>query len=333
MTTNTTHLKSEHISWGMIGCGDVTEIKSGPAFNKVPHSSLQAVMRRDAAKVADYAARHKVPSFYSNADDLINDKEVNAIYIATPPKFHEEYVLKALQAGKYVYVEKPVTTDLAACERIITAAEHYNTKLVVAHYRRALPVFLAVKKFLEEGRIGKVRLVRISCLQPYKSSLIAASEENWRINPDIAGAGLFYDIGPHQIDMMLYLFGEAIDYKGIAVNQSGFYTPEDLVTGMIQFKDNILFTGTWCFTMPEDQREECCEIIGEKGKISFTFYGTDFKCIMNGKTETYSFTLPDNIQLPMIEKVVDYFLDKGENPCTVLEAFNGLRIMEKFVYG
>ena len=175
MTTNTTHLKSEHISWGMIGCGDVTEIKSGPAFNKVPHSSLQAVMRRDAAKVADYAARHNVPSFYSNADDLINDKEVNAIYIATPPKFHEEYVLKALQAGKYVYVEKPVTIDLAACERIIVAAELYNTKLVVAHYRRALPVFLAVKKFLEEGRIGKVRLVRISCLQPYKSSLIAAS--------------------------------------------------------------------------------------------------------------------------------------------------------------
>ena len=332
MITNTISNQLQHISWGMIGCGNVTEVKSGPAFNKISNSSLQAVMGRDAAKVADYATRHHVPAYYTDADDLINDKAVNAIYIATPPKFHEEYVLKALQVGKPVYVEKPVTTSIVACERIIAAAEQYNTKLVVAHYRRALPVFLAVKDFLKEDKIGEVRLVRISCLQPYKSSLIAATEDNWRINPDIAGAGLFYDIGPHQIDMMLYLFGEAINYKGLSINQSGFYTPEDLVTGLIQFKNNILFTGIWGFTMPEHHREESCEIIGEKGNIKFTFYGKEFHCTSNGKTEIFSFPLPDNIQQPIIEKVVNYFLDKEENPCTAKEALDGLKIMNSFVY-
>ena len=317
----------QHISWGIIGCGDVTEVKSGPAFNKVSNSSLHAVMRRDAAKLADYAARHNVPAFYTDADELINDNKVNAIYIATPPKFHEEYVLKALEAGKHVYVEKPVTTKLETCLNIIKIAQQYKTKLVVAHYRRALPVFMAIKKLLNDKKIGNVRLVRISCLQPYKSSLIASADDNWRIDPDIAGAGLFYDIGPHQIDMMLYLFGEAINY-----NQSGFYTPEDLVSGIIQFKNNILFTGTWGFTMPENQKEEFCEIIGEKGTITFTFYGNEFQCITNDTTETFCFPLPENIQHPMIEKTVNYFLNTGDNPCTAKEALDGLIIMDNFVH-
>src|SRR4051812_25492983 len=109
------------IRWGIIGCGDVTEVKSGPAFNKVNHSTLAAVMRRDASKAADYARRHGVPKWYSDANALINDDTVNAIYIATPPSSHEEYAVMALNAGKPVYVEKPMTTDADAAERIAKA--------------------------------------------------------------------------------------------------------------------------------------------------------------------------------------------------------------------
>ena len=87
------------INWGIIGCGDVTEVKSGPAFNKVPGSKLVAVMRRDAAKAADYAKRHNVPRWYNDAEALINDAEVNAIYIATPPSSHAAYALAAIKAG------------------------------------------------------------------------------------------------------------------------------------------------------------------------------------------------------------------------------------------
>src|SRR4051812_958457 len=96
------------INWGIIGCGDVTELKSGPAFNKVTNSSLIAVMRRNAAKAKDYALRHNVPKWHNDANKLINDLEVNAIYIATPPSSHEAYALAAINAGKPVYVEKPM---------------------------------------------------------------------------------------------------------------------------------------------------------------------------------------------------------------------------------
>ena len=325
-------IKLDQLRWGMIGCGDVTEIKSGPAFNKVPHSSLQAVMSRNADKVADYALRHGVPSYYTDANLLINDPLVNAIYIATPPASHEEYVIQALQSGKPVYVEKPVTTDVAACERLIEAANQYQTKLVVAHYRRELPLFKAIQQILVSGQLGKIRLVRINWLQPFQSKLIATTNENWRVNPAISGAGLFYDIGPHQIDMMLHLFGDALNYRGFAINQGGHYAPEDLVTGFIHFNNNVLFTGTWGFTMPETEQEEKCEIIGEKGSIRFTFYSNEFELTLDGKKAIHSFTFPENIQLPMIEKVVDYFLDKGTNPCTIQDALAGMKIMESFVY-
>src|SRR6185503_6177623 len=124
----------EKIKWGIIGCGDVTEVKSGPAFNKVANSELVAVMRRDAEKAKDYANRHKVPKWYSDADKLINDPEINAIYIATPPSSHEEYTLAAIQAGKQVYVEKPMTVTASSALKMAKAAEENNIKLVVAHY-------------------------------------------------------------------------------------------------------------------------------------------------------------------------------------------------------
>jgi predicted dehydrogenase len=129
------------INWGIIGCGDVTEVKSGPAFNKVPGSSLVAVMRRYAAKAKDYAQRHGVPKWYADAQQLINDPAVNAIYVATPPSSHLQYTLAAIAAGKPVYVEKPMSTDAAAALQMAAAANTHNIKLTVAHYCRQQPFF------------------------------------------------------------------------------------------------------------------------------------------------------------------------------------------------
>ena len=107
------------VKWGIIGAGDVCEVKSGPAFNKVPDSHLVAIMRRNEKKAADYASRHNVPKYYTSAEELISDPEVNAIYIATPPAYHEEYATETMKAGKPVYIEKPVTLNAEGCERLI----------------------------------------------------------------------------------------------------------------------------------------------------------------------------------------------------------------------
>ena len=258
------------INWGIIGCGDVTEIKSGPAFNKVPDSSLVAVMRRDGEKAKDYAHRHGVPKWYDDASKLINDPDVNAIYIATPPSSHQEYTLAAIHAGKPVYVEKPMTTGYASAKKMADAAAASNIKLTVAHYRRQQPLFKQIKQLLHDKVIGDIRLAR---LELYKPALtpeeLALSGNVWRTDPAIAGGGLFHDLAPHQLDLMYYFFGRVQKVTGIATNQGGQYAADDMVAGNILFENGVAFSGAWCFNAP--QPADYVEIIGSKGKIGFAF--------------------------------------------------------------
>ena len=318
------------IKWGIIGCGDVTELKSGPAFNKVENSELVAVMRRNSDKAEDYAKRHQVLKWYSDAQLMINDPDINAIYIATPPIYHEEYTIAALKAGKPVYVEKPVTISEASCVRMAEAAVAFKTKLSVAHYRRALPVFNKVKELLDSKAIGDVRLVNLQMLQPDKSKIIANSEENWRVDPAISGGGLFHDLAPHQLDLMLYYFGRMKSICGTSANQAGFYAADDIVSGNILFESGVIFQGLWCFSVHEAQTKDMCEIIGSKGKISFPVFGSKITLEVEGNQQVIEFINPKHIQQPMIQQVVNYFLNLGSNPCSAEQATEVMQIMDTF---
>jgi predicted dehydrogenase len=306
------------IKWGIIGCGDVTEVKSGPAFNKVKNSELVAVMRRDAEKAKDYALRHSVPKWYTDANQLIHDPDVNAIYIATPPSSHEEYTMAAFNAGKPVYVEKPMSTDAASANRMAKAANEKKLKLVVAHYRNAQPLFNGIRRLLNEKVIGDVRFVKSELYKPSLSLTELEIPKNaWRVDPSIAGGGLFHDLAPHQFGLMNYFFGEAEKVSAISLNQGNLYRADDMVAGTILFKNGILFNGIWCFNVsPEDEKDHC-RIVGEKGSIAFTFFNQrEVTVTVNGKTETFTYDILQHVQQPMIEKIVEYFLDEGPNPCS-----------------
>jgi len=320
------------INWGMIGCGDVTEIKSGPAFSKVKNSSLVAVMRRDAAKAKDYAHRHGVAKWYDNANDLINDADVNAIYIATPPSSHEQYTIAALNAGKTVYVEKPMTVNVASAKNMMNIASEKKVKLVVAHYRREQPMFKKIKQLLAEKIIGAIRFVKLDF---FKRSLtkeeLLVPKTAWRVDAAIAGGGLFYDLAPHQLDLMYYFFGDAEIVNGIAINQEKLYNADDIVAGNILFKTGVVFNGLWCFNVNENEEKDLCEIVGSKGKISFAVFGEPkIMMTVEGKKENFLFDTLQHVQQPMIEKVVDYFLDKGPNPCSAEDGVKVMEMMEKF---
>lgn len=320
-------MKNKIINWGIIGCGDVTEVKSGPAFNKVPNSKLIAVMRRNADKAKDYAQRHGVEKWYSNADELINDTDVNAIYVATPPLNHEEYAIKAMKAGKPVYIEKPMAINSVAAERIERAAKDTGVKTVIAHYRRQQPLFLKIKELLEQKAIGDVRLVQMKIFQPHQSDMIAQTETNWRIDPSISGGGLFYDLAPHQLDLMHYFFGKAKRISGISFNASGYYNADDTTSGQILFESNVLFNGSWCFTSYE--RQDHCEIIGSKGKLSFSvFHHNPLILEKDGKQTVIEFDSLQHVQQPMIQKVVEYFLEQTSNPCSASEGVEVMKMMD-----
>lgn len=323
-------MQEKQINWGIIGCGDVCEVKSGPAFNKVPGSKLVAVMRRDEAKAKDFAERHAVPKYYSDANELINDNDVNAIYIATPPSSHELYTELSLKAGKPVYVEKPISINAASVERMIAIEKKYNGKVSVAHYRRSLPLFNRVKQFITEGAIGKVKMILLKKLQPVASKIVIRTEDNWRINPEISGGGLFHDLSPHQLDIMYWIFGEPIETNVLSVNQGKHYHAPDLTTVQLSFANDIYFNGTWNFNVNEVATEDLCEIIGDKGLIRFSFFRVStIEVITADKKETFEEPYPVNIQHPHIANVVKYFRSEGANPCSLQEALVTMRIMDK----
>ncbi|MFT3674702.1 MAG: Gfo/Idh/MocA family oxidoreductase [Chitinophagaceae bacterium] len=316
------------INWGIIGCGDVTEVKSGPAFNKVPGSRLIAVMRRNAGLAADYAQRHGVPRWYADATALINDPEVNAIYIATPPSSHETYALQAIAAGKPVYLEKPMTPDAPAAQRVAAAAIQAGVKLTVAHYRREQPFYKKLKELIAGEAIGKIQLVYIACSRHLLSTAqLAQSRTAWRVDPAIAGGGLFHDLAPHQLDILYYLFGAASAVQGMALQQSGTYAAPDLVSGTIVWPQRILFTGIWNFNQPASKmQEDECVITGTDGEIRFSFFEqAPLRLIKNGQMTAYEFPPLPHVQEPMIRQVVEYFQGKTDNPCTALE---GVQVME-----
>jgi len=320
------------IKWGIIGCGDVTEVKSGPAFNKVKNSELVAVMRRDGEKARDYASRHNVPKWYADAGQLIHDPDVNAIYIATPPSSHEEYTMAAFDAGKPVYVEKPMSVDAASARRMVEASKEKKLKLVVAHYRNAQPLFNGIKDLLAKKLIGDVRFVKSEL---YKPSLSAAELEitknAWRVDPAVAGGGLFNDLAPHQFGLMNYFFGEAEKVSGISLSQDKLYKADDMVAGSILFKNGVLFNGIWCFNVSVDDEKDHCRIVGEKGSIAFTFFNQrEVIVTVNGRKEIFAYDILQHVQQPMIEKTVEYFLDEGPNPCTGEEGALAMEWIEKF---
>ncbi|MHA4812465.1 Gfo/Idh/MocA family protein [Flavitalea flava] len=340
------------INWGIIGCGNVTEIKSGPAFNKIPGSRLIAVMRRDAGKARDYAARHKVAKWYTDAEEMMNDPEINAIYIATPPAFHLPYAIAALKKGLHVYVEKPVTLNAGEAGKMADEVRQSQGKLSVAHYRRRLPLFLRIKELIGNGSIGEIRTVQIRLWQSRKPAFTggevshsdhhsdrhSGADTNWRVQPELSGGGYFHDLAPHQLDLMLYYFGEPLKYHGFGLNQAKTTRADDHVCGQLVFKNGIVVNGSWCFNVGREEQADTCEIIGTEGHITFAFFGdyVSWKSYKSPNKEENKpevreiFIHPSSIQEPMIGEVVAYFSGLQENPCGIDEASQLMDIMDVF---
>lgn len=318
------------IGWGIIGCGNVTEVKSGPGFQKADGSRLAAVMRRSAAHAQDYARRHGVPNWYTDAQALIADPEVDAVYIATPPHMHHPYTLAAARAGKPVYVEKPMARTSAECEEMIAACQAAGAPLFVAYYRRALPRFLKVKELIESGAVGRLRCAKIDLALPLQSP--PPGELPWRLNPEIAGGGLFIDLASHTLDFLDFVIGPIRSASGYAANQAGAYPAEDLVSAVFEFENGVQAAGQWCFSAAETA--DRIILIGERGKISLTTFD-ESPIVLETDLGAQSFFIPHppHVQQPLIQQVVDELRGVGKCSSTGETALRTTRIMEQLLAG
>lgn len=310
------------LRWGFIGCGEVTEKKSGPAFSEINGSEVVAVMSRNEKKARSYAERHHISKWYTDASELIDDPDVNAIYIATPPSSHATFAIMAMRSGKPVYVEKPLAANYDDCARINRVSEQTGVPCFVAYYRRYLPYFKRVKDIIKSNTIGDILNVQIrfSC-PPRDLDYSSGQALPWRLQPDIAGGGYFYDLAPHQLDLLQDLFGVITEAEGICANRAGLYPAEDSVSACFRFESGIPGSGSWCFVGHNSAKEDCIEIIGNKGKLSFSVY--DYEPIQLVTSEgTASITVPNPscVQLPIIKSVIEDLQGFGACTCTSVSA-------------
>ena len=312
----------KQINWGFIGCGEVTEKKSGPAFNEVEGSQVVAVMSRSENKARSYAERHHIRKWYTDAQELIDDPDVNAIYIATPPSSHATFAIMAMRAGKPVYIEKPLAASYNDCIRINRISEQTGVPCFVAYYRRYLPYFQKVKEIIQNGTIGKVINVQLRFSVPprdldYKNE----KELPWRLQPDIAGGGYFYDLAPHQIDLLQNIFGVITRAHGYPANRAHLYKAEDTVSACFFFENGVTGSGSWCFVGHESAKEDCIEIIGDKGSLSFSVFTYEpIVLITSEGKQSITVPNPSYVQLPIIKHVIEHFQGIGHCECTSISA-------------
>jgi len=299
---------STPVRWGILGCGDVTEVKSGPGFQRAAGSALVAVMRRDPARAEDYARRHGVPRSYSDAQALIDDPEVDAVYIATPPDAHEPLARRVAAAGKPCLIEKPMARTHSECVRINQAFDDAGVPVWVAYYRRALPRFLTLRELVRANAIGRVTAVHVQVTDRLASGEAAS---NWRFDPRRAGAGLFLDLASHCFDLLDFLFGPIAEVHGFPLNTGGTYAAEDVTNAAFRFADRLSGTGSWNFNAAA--KTDVLTITGSHGTIvSPIFSDTDvIVSKSDGERQTLAIRNPPHVHQPLIQAIVNELHGNG----------------------
>ena len=315
----------ERVRWGIIGCGNVTEVKSGPAFQLAEGSELAAVMRRNAALAEDYAQRHGVSMWFADAQELIDYPDVDAIYVATPPGSHKEYALRALAAGKPCYVEKPMARSYSECAEMVKAFGDAGIPLFVAYYRRGLARFRKAKELVESGSLGTVTAVNYRYSGP-SHARIDRQNLPWRVEAAESGGGLFMDLGSHTLDIFDYILGPLEDVRGRAENIASPYAVEDSVA-MTFTAGGGLGAAAWNFASAV--REDVIEITGTDGRIRMSCFGNEpVKLIRADSEEEFDLPNPPHIQQPLIQSIVDELLGSGRCASTGESAARTAKVMD-----
>ncbi len=320
------------IIWASVGCGNVCEVKSLPAMYKLEGSQVAGVFSRNQSKAADFVKRHSLSKVYSTVDELLADEDVDIVYIATPPGSHLEYALAALDAGKHVYVEKPMALNYSECLKMTRAAEAKGLKIFVAHYRRALPYFQLVKNMIEQGRIGKVLHVDMKLFHSPQAT-DTKPDLHWRLKPEVSGGGYFFDHAPHGIDIIQYLLQEVVvDAHGKSSNQGGLYAAEDTVVGTLQTEGGTQIQASWCYVVPAEIRTDELVFTGKEGQIRCSVF--DFipiELLQGGTAEKYQVQNPPQIQAPFIQTILNELRGEGNCLCNAQDALPTAWAMDKLV--
>ena len=169
---------------------------------------------------------------------------------------------------------------------------------------------------------SKLQNVQIRFARPPRDcDYAAAADQPWRLQPEIAGGGYFYDLAPHQLDLMQEYFGVIVQADGLCANRGGLYEAEDTVSACFKFESGLVGSGSWCFVGHPSATEDCIEVIGDKGLLTFSVYDyAPIRLVTTEGEQSIAVPNPPYVQLPIIKSVIEDLQGLGICNCTCVSA-------------
>lgn len=294
-----------NLKWGLIGCGDIAQKRVAPALRDLPNCTLHAITRFRADLAASFATKFGARKSYRSCNELLADKEIEAVYIATPVHLHAVQTIAAADAGKHVLCEKPMAMNVKECDEMIAACRANNVKLGIAYYRHFYPVIGRIKDVIQSGEIGTPVLVQINAFEWFDPK--PEHPRYWLIKKELAGGGPMFDFGCHRIEVLLNVFGPIEHVTSLVSNVVFDREVEDTATALFQF--NCGTCGALSVTHAANECRDTMEVFGTKGSIHIPALNSSEVKIKTSNGERVESHAPaSNLHEPLIENFVEAVL-------------------------
>ena len=296
------------VSFGLVGCGDIARKRIAPALRDLENCELIAVSRADAARAEAFAKEFGAKRWHADWRELIEDAEVEAVYVATPVYLHAGQAVAAAEAGKHVLVEKPMALNVAECERMNAAAEANGVRLGVAYYRRFYPAVARVKELLESGELGVPVVAQMNAFERFDPA--PENPRRWLIEKSNAGGGPMFDFGCHRVEVLIDLFGDVKAVRALVGNVLFEREVEDTACALLQFERGT--QGVISVTHAAREPQDTLEIFGSEGSVSIDVLNEGLLRVRTKEGERFESHPPHaNLHAPLMEDFARAVVEGG----------------------
>ncbi len=247
------------IQWGILGTATIAVEQMIPALLKSKYCSVTAIASRNKEKAEKTANKFHIPKYYGSYQELLEDTEIEAVYIPLPNHLHVTWAIKALRAGKHVLVEKPIALNSIEARKLLEVSKKFpKLKVMEAFMYRFHPQWIKAKQLVDAGEIGKLRTVQ-------SSFSFFEDDPNSIVNSEPFGGGSLMDIGCYPISISRFLFGEEPKNVMAIIEYHPEFKVDILASGILEFDKGS--SSFFCATQLVENQQ--VQIFGTKGSIIF----------------------------------------------------------------
>jgi predicted dehydrogenase len=296
------------LNWGLIGCGDIARRRIAPALRDLPACEFVGVSRAHYDRAESFAREFGAARWYGDWQQLLADREVEAVYIATPVYLHAAQTVAAAEAGKHVLCEKPMAMSVAECDRMIAACEANNVKLGISYYRHFYPSIERIRTILSSGEIGKPLIAQVNAFERFAPE--ASNPRRWLIEKERSGGGPMFDFGCHRIEVLLNLLGQIKETRGFVGNALFDREVEDTATALFLFESGA--QASLSITHAAFEPQDTLNIFGSRGSIHVALLNEGTIKIKSSAGERFEAHPPHpNLHQPLIDDFTQAVLNGG----------------------